>query len=544
MQIFYKNQEGYEEARVGRVFNHRRPERYPEVVFFPENASDVVEAVMFANENNHKIAMRAGGHSWAAWSVRDSGILLDLKHLNSISFDAQTNIVSAGPATKGGQELNPYLKAFGRMFCGGHCPSVGIGGFLLQGGQGWNTRGWGWAVEYIEAIDVVTADGQLVRADANNHADLFWAARGAGPGFFGVVTCFHLHTVPSPKALYASTYVFPSAMAEPIMNWWQAIHSTLSLNIELVLLGQTMPDNDELRITNDEFANDELRITNDEFANDELGNANDDLRITNDELRFTNDDLRITNDELRITNDEFANDELGNVNDDLRFTNENSKNQNTANSTFDIQHSTFNNVVIVHALVLEQTVEAALEALKPLAGCPYLDKALVQREYYETTFVEQLKLQTDANPENHRWVVNNAWLAGDAEQVTALMKPAFTDLPTPKTFSLWYSMAPLRTLPDIAFSLQTEIYFASYCIWEDAADDEKNKTWMHNTMQRLEPITAGQYLGDSDLTVHQRKFMADDNFEKLQTIRKKYDPNGLFHLYLTKNEESLNTNEF
>jgi FAD/FMN-containing dehydrogenase len=452
-QIYYRSEEGYEEARVGRVFNHRRPERFPEAVFFPKNEKEVVAAVQFANEKGYKIAIRAGGHSWAAWSVRDEGILLDLKHLNKISFNKKTNVARVQPAVKGGAELNPFLRTHGRMFCGGHCPTVGVGGFLLQGGQGWNARGWGWAVEYIVAIDVVTAAGELVRADATQNQDLFWAARGAGPGFFGVVTCFHLKTVALPKFLYASTYLYPVAQAEAVLNWWQKIHGTVSRNVELVVLGQSVPS---------------------------LPNV---------------------------------------VGTDIP-------------------------VIIVHSLVFENTYEAAIEALKPLETCPVLESAYVRRTNYETNFAEQLVLQTEANPEGHRYAVNNAWLQGDSAKITELMLPAFTTLPSAKAFTLWYSMAPLRTLPDMAFSMQTEIYFASYVIWEDAEDDEKNKNWLKNVIQSIAPITAGQYLGDSDFTTHGRKFINETNFEKLQAIRAERDPKGLFHSYLKNAATILNKNEF
>ena len=240
MKIVRRDENGYENARVGRVFNHRRPERYPIAVAFPKNAEDVVTAVKLANTEGYKIAIRAGGHSWAAWGVRDEALLIDLVHLNKYELDTDTNIAAVQPAVKGGMELNPFLKEHGRMFCGGHCPTVGVGGFLLQGGQGWNARGWKWAAEYILAIDVVTADGELVRADATQNSDLYWAARGAGPGFFGVVTCFYLETTPLPKAIFASTYVYPIEHAAAILTWWQEIHGTVSLNIELVALGQTM----------------------------------------------------------------------------------------------------------------------------------------------------------------------------------------------------------------------------------------------------------------------------------------------------------------
>jgi FAD/FMN-containing dehydrogenase len=452
-KIYWRGDEGYENARVGRVFNHRRPERYPNAVFFPKDEKDVIAAVQFANDKNYKIAIRAGGHSWAAWSVRDEGILLDLQHLNQIQFDEKTNIAKVQPAVKGGLELNPFLKQYNRFFCGGHCPTVGVGGFLLQGGQGWNARGWGWAAESIVAIDVVTAAGEFVRADATQNQDLYWAARGAGPGFFGVITCFHLQTRPLSKFLIASTYLYPTQYCQPILKWLQDIHHTVADTVELVAVGQSVPNLEGVEGTNIP-------------------------------------------------------------------------------------------VVIVHALTFNDDEMEAYEALKPFESCPFLEKAYVRRTNYHTSLAEQIQLQLEANPEKYRWVVNNAWLEGDSEQVSTLIAPAFTHLPDPKAFALWYSMAPLRKLPDMAFSMQTEIYFAVYALWEDAKHDEPNKNWLKSMMQRIQPITAGQYLGDSDFTVHQRKFISNENWEKLEAIRAQRDPQRRFHTYLTNEEKTLNQNKF
>ena len=130
----------------------------------------------------------SGGHSWAAWSVRDDALLIDLGGLRDIAYDPATGIAAVRPAVRGGTELAPYLAARGRAFPGGHCESVGLGGYLLQGGQGWNSRSWGWACENVIGIDAVTADGRRVHADADENADLYWAARGAGPGFPALVT--------------------------------------------------------------------------------------------------------------------------------------------------------------------------------------------------------------------------------------------------------------------------------------------------------------------------------------------------------------------
>jgi FAD/FMN-containing dehydrogenase len=127
----------YEEARVGRVFNRRRPDRYPHAVVEATCIEDVVEAVKLAKEMNLRVSVRSGGHSWAAWSVRDDAILIDLGNLRRVELDEYANVAKASPSTTG-RVLNKFLATKGKMFGGGHCPDVALGGFLLQGGMGWN----------------------------------------------------------------------------------------------------------------------------------------------------------------------------------------------------------------------------------------------------------------------------------------------------------------------------------------------------------------------------------------------------------------------
>lgn len=130
----------YEEARVGRVFNHRRPERFPLAVVKAKSEQDIVDAVKLSLEKKCRVAVRSGGHSWAAWSVRDNSILIDLGNYKKVEVDAENLIAKATPSLTG-RELNAVLiKEHGLMFPGGHCPDVGLGGFLLQGGMGWNCR--------------------------------------------------------------------------------------------------------------------------------------------------------------------------------------------------------------------------------------------------------------------------------------------------------------------------------------------------------------------------------------------------------------------
>jgi FAD/FMN-containing dehydrogenase len=143
MQIIWRDSAHpavYEDARVGRVFNHRRPKRYPLAVVKATCVEDIIAAVNLAKEKNCRVAVRSGGHSWAAWSVRDESILIDLGNLKQWTVDAENRVAQVTPSVTG-RELNGMLvEEYGLMFPGGHCPDVGLGGFLLQGGMGWNCR--------------------------------------------------------------------------------------------------------------------------------------------------------------------------------------------------------------------------------------------------------------------------------------------------------------------------------------------------------------------------------------------------------------------
>lgn len=129
----------YEAARVGRVFNHRRPDRFPLAVVEAETVDHVVDAVKLAVQRGVRVSVRSGGHSWAAWSVRDNAVLIDLGKMACMELDQTTGTVTVSPSTTG-RMLNGFLKDHSYIFPGGHCPDVGLGGFLLQGGMGWNCK--------------------------------------------------------------------------------------------------------------------------------------------------------------------------------------------------------------------------------------------------------------------------------------------------------------------------------------------------------------------------------------------------------------------
>lgn len=131
--------EEYEKARTCRLFNGIVPKRYPAAIIFAKTEHDIVAAVKVAIENDLHISIRAGGHSYPAWSVRDDALLLDMSDYSELDLDPKTGIVRLSPSVTG-RELDKYLVAKGRAFPGGHCPDVAMGGYLLGGGMGWNTN--------------------------------------------------------------------------------------------------------------------------------------------------------------------------------------------------------------------------------------------------------------------------------------------------------------------------------------------------------------------------------------------------------------------
>jgi FAD/FMN-containing dehydrogenase len=234
-RAFRRGEEGYEEARRAAVWNARTPPRYPDLIIQAEGEEDVVAAVRLAREEGMKVGVRSGGHSWAGSHVRDGGLLLDASRLDAVSIDAEAMTAVVGPGV-GGNELLAALAEQDLFFPAGHCPGVALGGYLLQGGFGWNGRVHGPACMSVEAIDVVTAAGEMVRADAESHADLFWAARGSGPGFFGSVARFHLRLYPRPRHVANSVYLYPIECLEEVFSWLQEIGPRVARTVELMAI--------------------------------------------------------------------------------------------------------------------------------------------------------------------------------------------------------------------------------------------------------------------------------------------------------------------
>jgi FAD/FMN-containing dehydrogenase len=194
--------------------------------------NDVIAGVQLARAESRKIAVRSGGHSWAGSHLRDGIVLLDLSQLREVAVNADQMTATAQPGLKG-SELDAALSRHDLFFPVGHCKNVCLGGYLLQGGFAWRGREFGPSCMSVTGIDAVTADGRLVHADATQNADLFWTARGAGPGFFAVVTRFYVKLYRRHKITLKSFYIYPPDVWEQFFRWSRAIEGDLPPEVEL-----------------------------------------------------------------------------------------------------------------------------------------------------------------------------------------------------------------------------------------------------------------------------------------------------------------------
>lgn len=241
LKLFRKGEHGYEEARRGSVWCASAWDRYPAVIVKVHNENEAMAAVKLAKKENLKITVRSGGHSWPGNHLRDDVMLIDVNALQEAKVDPATMTASAQPGLKG-SELNNILSTYELFFPVGHCPTVCIGGYLLQGGYAWNGRKYGPACMSVIGIDAITADGEFVHADENENADLLWAARGAGPGFFAIVTRFYIRVYPRYAVAMRNLYEFPIDTHDELFRWAHKIGKQTELELIMMIFRDEKKD--------------------------------------------------------------------------------------------------------------------------------------------------------------------------------------------------------------------------------------------------------------------------------------------------------------
>jgi hypothetical protein len=205
---------GYDTARA--VFNGMI-DRRPLAVVRCVDASDVLRCITFARRHDLPLSVRGGGHSVAGHAVGDGAVMLDLSGMKDVRVDPDTRTVRAQPGLTLG-EFDRATQAFGLATTLGVVSVTGIAGLTLGGGLGWLNGRYGLACDNLIAADVATADGQLLRASANENEDLFWGIRGGG-GNFGVVTSFEYQLHPVDHVL-AGSLSYPLSMAPRVLRFY------------------------------------------------------------------------------------------------------------------------------------------------------------------------------------------------------------------------------------------------------------------------------------------------------------------------------------
>lgn len=229
-EVIARGEARYQAARSDLLYNRRAPERQPAVIVRARDSRDVQTVVRYAAANGLTVSPRGSGHNWSGIAIQD-GIILDLSGLNSLVINAAARIAEVGPALDN-RTVARRLAEHDLAFPLGHCGHVSLSGYLLGGGLGWNSERWGLGCHNVIGIDVVTADGVLRHASETENPDLFWAARGGGPAFFGVVTRYWLSLHPLPRAITTTNRFYPLSRIAEVQQAVMAAKAASDNNVE------------------------------------------------------------------------------------------------------------------------------------------------------------------------------------------------------------------------------------------------------------------------------------------------------------------------
>ena len=451
-KVISKSDSNYELWRRAMVWHHSKPKRYPELIVQALSSEDVMAAMKYAAENKLKVSMRAGGHNSTGTSVRQGGMVIDLSALRNIEIDASKQIASIQPGVRS-LDLTVAAQSKGLTYPVPHCPSVGVSGFSMGGGIGWNyPQLGGMAVHSIVGAEVVTADGKKHTVNANQNPDLYWALRGAGPGFFGVVTRLDLQLYPRAKAIMASSYINPLDDLEMVTNSLAKIREKHDVSrVEFIVVLMQHPE-----------------------APPEA----------------TPEDSKI-----------------------CFFT----------------------------AYAFEDSTEAAMAALAPFTQSELAENSLVKIEHQEFSLIEMydkyFSLRDPAGRQG-RYKVDNVLTNDGSATLQALAEHFRTSAPTKDCHILASYNMNTQSKADSCFSWEADCYVGCYAIWDDEKMDGQNYQWLSETLPLMDPFAVGHYPNEVEPRHKDRyrKCYSDENWQRMEQLRAKYDPDGLFHTYLTQNE--------
>lgn len=234
--VLYPGEEGFAEATM--VWNGMIQKR-PAVVVRPRSVQDVVMTVGFVRDNALELSIKGGGHNIAGLALSDGGVTLDMSAMAEIVVDAAAYTARVGPGCTLG-DVDRATQEHGLAATLGFVSATGIAGLTLGGGFGYLTRRFGWTVDDLDSVEIVTADGVVRRASRTENVDLFWALRGGG-GNFGVVTEFtyQLHHI-GPEVT-AGIIAWPASEAEGVLELFRKVTESSPRELTSVALMRNAP---------------------------------------------------------------------------------------------------------------------------------------------------------------------------------------------------------------------------------------------------------------------------------------------------------------
>jgi FAD/FMN-containing dehydrogenase len=210
-EIIEPGDETYDESRS--VWNGMI-DRRPALIVRPTTTAEVAAAVRFGRDEDLRIAVRSGGHSLPGLSTCDDGLVIDLAAMRGVAVDADRRTARVDGGAKLG-DLDDAAQAVGLACTAGTVSHTGVAGLTLGGGMGRLQRKLGLAIDCLRAVELVTADGRHLRASGDEHPDLFWGVRGAGPNF-GIVTAFEFDLAPVGPTIGRGLLIYPATRAREV----------------------------------------------------------------------------------------------------------------------------------------------------------------------------------------------------------------------------------------------------------------------------------------------------------------------------------------
>jgi FAD/FMN-containing dehydrogenase len=239
-EVITPDHASYDDAR--RVWNAVF-DRRPALLVRPSSAADVATAIRFGRESGLEIAVRSGGHSASGHSTSDGGLVIDLSRLRGVTVDPEARVARAnGGALLG--ELDIAAQAYGLVCPVGVIGHTGVAGLTLGGGVGRLQRHFGLTIDNLRSVELVTADGRMVRASETEEPELFWGIRGAGANF-GIVTLFELGLHEFGPLLHRGARIYPAADVQELWGIFKDFSATAPDALSLIFaIGLAEPASD------------------------------------------------------------------------------------------------------------------------------------------------------------------------------------------------------------------------------------------------------------------------------------------------------------